>query len=105
MTGSLSTPSFSIARSRMTPVVVSSMLATTLATSSLRSSARQRRGPLADLVVDVVEPVQRDEDHGADQVGAVVHRDVGLVLQGGGDVPVIAVLVFALDRVDGCRNS
>ena len=51
--------------------------------------------------MDVVEPVQGDEDHGADQVGAVVHRDVRLVLQGGGDVPVVAVLVLALDGVDG----
>ena len=59
----------------------------------------QGRRPLADLVVEVVEPVQRDEDHRAHQVGAVVHRDIGLVLQGGRDVPVIAVLVFALDRV------
>ncbi len=76
------------------------MLATTLATSSLRSGGVSVGGPLADLGVHVVEPVQRDEDHRADQVGAVVHRDVGLVLQGGGDVPVIAVLVLALDRVD-----
>ena len=49
----------------------------------------------------IVEPVQRDEDHGADQVGAVVHGDVRLVLQRGGDVPVIAVLVLALDRENG----
>ena len=50
--------------------------------------------------MNVVEPVQGDEDHGADQVGPVVHRDVGLVLRGGGDMPVVAVLVLALDGVD-----
>ena len=49
----------------------------------------------------VVEPVQGDEDHGADEVGTVVHRDVRLVLERGGDVPVVAVLVLALDGVDG----
>ena len=101
MTGSFSTPSFSIARSRITPVVVSSMLPTTLPTSALRSAGAELRGPLPDLVVHVVEPVQGDEDHGADQVGAVVHRDVRLVLERRGDVPVVAVLVLALDGVDG----
>jgi hypothetical protein len=40
----------------------------------------QSRRPLADLIVEVIEPVERDEDHGAHQVGAVVHRDIGLVL-------------------------
>ena len=75
----------------MTPVVVSSMLATTFADQRLALGRAELRGPAADLGVDVVEPVQGDEDHGADQVGAVVHRDVRPVLQGGGDVPVVAV--------------
>ena len=56
----------------------------------LRSAGLSVVGPGADLGVDVVEPVQGDEDHGADEVGAVVHRDVRPVLQGGGDVPVVA---------------
>ena len=81
-------------------MVVSSMLATTSPTSSLRSAGAERLGPRADLGVQVVEPVQGDEDHRADQVGAVVHRDVRPVLQGGGDVPVVAALVLALDGVD-----
>ena len=38
---------------------------------------------------------------GADEVGAVVHRDVRPVLQRGGDVAVVGRLVLALDRVDG----
>ena len=49
----------------------------------------------------IVEPVQRDEDHGADQVGSVVHGDVRQMLQRGGDVSIIAVLVLALDRENG----
>ncbi len=61
---------------------------------------RECGGPLPDLGMQVIQAAQRDEDHGADQVGAVVHRDVGLVLQGGGDVTIIAVLVLALDRID-----
>ena len=85
----------------MTPVVVSSMLATTLPTSAGPLGGGEARGPAADLLVDVLEPVQGDEDHGADEVGAVVHRDVRLVLQGRGDVPVVARLVLALDGVDG----
>ena len=101
MTGSFSTPSFSIARRRMTPVVVSSMLATTSPTSPVLLGGREGLGPAADLGVDVVQPVQGDEDHGADEVGAVVHRDVRPVLQGGGDVAIVARLVLALDGVDG----
>ncbi len=51
----------------------------------------------------VIQAAQRDEDHGAHQVGAIVHRDVGLVLQSGGDVTIIAVLVLTFDRID--RNA
>ena len=60
----------------------------------------QRAGPSANLFVDVLEPVQGNEDHRADEVGAVVHRDVRLMLEGGGDMPVVACFVLALDRVD-----
>jgi hypothetical protein len=47
---------------------------------------REGPGPAADLGVQVVQAVQGDEDHGADEVGAVVHRHVRLMLQRGGDV-------------------
>jgi hypothetical protein len=62
---------------------------------------RERLAPLPDLGMEVVDPPEREEDHGADQVGAVVHRHVRLVLQGLGDVPVIARLILPLDRIDG----
>ncbi len=48
----------------------------------------------------VVEPVEGHENHGRDEVGAVVHRDVRLVFQGGDDVLVIGVGVLAADGVD-----
>ena len=51
--------------------------------------------------MDVVEPIEGDEDHRRDQVGAVVHRDVRLVFQGGDDVLVVGVGVLAADGVDG----
>ncbi len=57
--------------------------------------------PGSDFRVKIVKPIERDEDHGAHQVGTVVHRHVGQVLQRGGDVPVIAVLVLALDGEHG----
>ena len=100
MTGSLSTPSFSMARSRITPVVVSSMLATTLATSSLRSA---RSSLAAHLRTSVWTSSSRSS---AMKIMALTRSAPssivtwGCVLQGGGDVPVIAVLVLALDRVD-----
>ena len=103
MTGSLSTPSFSIARSRITPVVVSSMLATTLATSSLRFAALSVAAHLRTSVWTSSSRSSAMKIMALDQVGAVVHRDVRRVLQGGGDVPVVAVLVFSLDGVD--RNA
>ena len=48
----------------------------------------------------ILEPVESDEDHRRDEVGAVVHRDVWLVLEGGGDVAVVTRLVLPLDGVD-----
>ena len=100
MTGSLSTPSFSIARSRITPVVVSSMLATTLATSSFRLAALS---VAAHWRTSVCTSSSRSS---AMKIMALTRSapssivTLGCVLQGGGDVPVIAVLVFALDGVD-----
>ena len=38
-----------------------------------------------------------------DEVGAIVHGDVRLVIDGGEDVVVISVVVLTLDRVD--RNA
>ena len=35
------------------------------------------------------------------EVGAVVHRDVRFMIEGGGDVLVVGVGVFAVDGVDG----
>ena len=62
-------------------------------------------GPGGHLRMDVVQPVEGDEDHRRDQVGAVVHRDVRLELQGGDDVLVVGVGVLAVDGVDvRCRN-
>ena len=79
MTGNFSTPSFSIARRRMTPVVVSSMLPMTSVDAA--RCARRASSFLAQsrtCGMHVVEPVEGDEDHGRDEVGAVVHRDVRL---------------------------
>lgn len=59
------------------------------------------RRPLADLGMHVVEPVQSHEDEGGNQVRPVVHRDVRLVFQGGGDVLVIGVVVLAADSEGG----
>ena len=49
----------------MTPVVVSSMLPSTLLERVLAVGRLQLRGPVADLGVHVVEPIEGDEDHGA----------------------------------------
>ncbi len=76
--GYLSTPSFAIARRRMTPVVVSSVPPITLA------SSRRALG-----VQD------------GDQVGAVVHGDLRLVVERGHDVRVVRIVVLALDGEDG----
>ena len=73
-----STPSFAIARRRMTPVVVSSVPPMTPSSASVR------------LVCE-----------NGDQVGAVVHGDVRLVVDGGQDVLVVGVVVLALDGEDG----
>src|SRR5262249_59356729 len=45
--------------------------------------------------------LQGDEDHGRHQVGAVVHGDVGLVVEGGDDVLVVGVVVLLADGEDG----
>ncbi len=37
---------------------------------------------------------------GGDQVGSVIHGQVGLVVQGGADVPVVGLVVLALDGKD-----
>ena len=42
----------------MTPVVVSSMLAMTSAASACALGRRERLGPVADLGMEVVEPVE-----------------------------------------------
>ena len=51
-----------------------------------------------DDVAELLAP-RRVED--ADHVGAVVHRQVRLVVDGGLDVRVVGVVVLALDREDG----
>ena len=59
------------------------------------------------MVVSSVPPMTSVERVGAlgvqhgDQVGAVVHGDVGLVVDGGEDVVVVGVVVLALDGEDG----
>ena len=78
MTGKSSAPSAAMARRRMTPVVVSSV--------PPMMSGQQ----VAALFVQ-----------GADQVGAVVHGHVRLVVEGGVDVLVVGLVVFALDGEDG----
>ena len=69
--------------------------------AACRSAGGSFCGPGAHLGVHVVEPIQGDEDHGRDEVGPVVHGDVRLVLQGGGDVLVIGVVVLFADGEDG----
>ena len=59
------------------------------------------------MVVSSVPPMTSFERVGAlgvedgDQVGAVVHGDVRLVIDGGEDVVVVGVVVLALDGEDG----
>ena len=67
-----------MARRRMTPVVVSSVPPTMSSSTST--------------------PVFVN---GADQIGAVVHGDVGLVVQRGVDVLIVGFVVFAFDGIDG----
>ena len=47
---------------------------------------------------DQLFPLRQDR---RDQVGAVIHRDLGLVLQRGHYVAVVCLVVFALDRKNG----
>src|SRR5271165_1329470 len=49
----------------------------------------------------VGEPVGALGMQKRDQVGAVVHGDVGLVVDGGEDMVVVSIVVFALDGEDG----
>ncbi len=51
--------------------------------------------------MNVVEPVEGNEDHGADQIGTVVHGDVRLVIEGRGHVFVVSVGILAVDGEDG----
>ena len=82
MIGKPSLPSASSAFRRMTPVVVSSVPA-------MMSPSCSRRCRVQD----------------ADHVGAVVHREVRLVVDRGLDVRVVRVVVLALDREDTrCRT-
>ena len=78
ITGNPSAPSRSSAFRRMTPVVVSSVPAITSPSCSRRCGVQD-----------------------ADHVGAVVHRDLRLVVDRGLDVRVVGVVVLALDREDG----
>jgi hypothetical protein len=78
MIGKPSFPSSSSALSRITPVVVSSVPA---------------------MISPSCSAPRRVED--ADHVGAVVHREVRLVVDGRLDVGVVRVVVLALDREDG----
>ena len=78
MIGKPSAPSASSAFRRMTPVVVSSVPA-------MMSPSCSRRARVED----------------ADHVGAVVHRQLRLVVDRGLDVRVVGVVVLALDREDG----
>ncbi len=62
---------------------------------------------MTPVVVSSVPPITPFERVGAlgvqdgDQVGAIVHGDVRLVVDGGEDVVVISVVVLALDGEDG----
>ena len=62
---------------------------------------------MTPVVVSSVPPITSVESVGAlgvqdrDQVGAVVHGDVRLVVDGGQDVVVVGVVVLALDGEDG----
>ena len=83
ITGNFSTPFSAMLRSRMTPVVVSSVPPITFFSKSLRLRWSTRH-----------------------DIGSVVHRDLRLVGEGGLDVPIICVVVFAFDReTSECRRA
>src|SRR5207247_463838 len=105
-------PELPVTVMKMSPTAAASPIGITMKPSIAASRARigstsvtttllPRPRARARLRVDVVEPAQRHEDQGRHQVGAVVHRHLRLVLQGGDDVLVIGVVVLAADRVDG----
>ena len=56
--------------------------------------------PLPDGRLEIIEAAERDHVDRADDIGAVIHRDVGLVRDRGADVLVVRLLVLALDRED-----
>lgn len=102
-TGNLRTPSFSMARRRITPVVVSSMLPMTESKHIALFGCHLLR-PVDDgllALAELVEAVERDEQHGADEVGPVVHGDVRVELEGGRHVLVVSDRIFAVDGLDG----
>ena len=70
---------FSIARSRITPVVVSSVL------PMISAAALIPPRPGADDGVEVVE--QGEKEQREHEVGAVVHRDLRVVVERRRDVP------------------
>ena len=90
ITGNFNTPSFSIARSRITPVVVSSMLPMTLVEDA-PGRRRASFAPTPRLADERRSAVPGDENHRRDEVGPVVHRDVRLMFQGRDEVTVIGV--------------
>ena len=97
MTGKRRTPSRSMARRRMTPVVVSSVEPSTRSRSRRQPSSPMLRGERPHLRVHAVELAARHEQHRRHEVGAVVHGDRRLKLETGPDVPVVARVVLALD--------
>ena len=66
-----------------------------------RLEADDAGGRLLGARDDVAELLTTGGMEDADDVGAVVHRDVGLVVGGRLDVRVVRVVVLALDGEDG----
>ncbi len=63
--------------------------------------ARFLLSPGPHLSMHIVQALQGDEDERRNQVGAVIHGDMRLVLQGGDNVLVVGIVVLAADGVDG----
>ena len=96
-----STPDFSIARRRMTPVVVSSVPPMMPSKSAWRSAAERPFAHARMTGSTSGVPAEREEEERGDEVRPVVHRQVGPVRQRRADVVVVGRVVLALDRVDG----
>ena len=97
-TGNCSTPSFAMALSRMTPVVVSSVEPIDTAHERFALGGGQRLHPAAHRRLQIVQPVQRNHVERTHEIGAVVHCDVGPVSERGAHVLVVGRVILTLDR-------